>query len=180
MLMLVLASLTYLKAELMRSDPFDQKLHKILIKMMDVYYGGENRFNQIIDISADTLGMVRLTKEKNLLQKYMNKTSQDTGKYCFMVDDAFKALELDAVEDLVVWENIDTQRIVLRNTSIAEKTVSYLSKEQQSNENHSHDLEVGVELEIMGKELSLKWFANDYKNYGCNLELVTNHSEEGT
>jgi len=69
---------------------------------------------------------------------------------------------------------------VLRNTSTAEETVAHLSKEQQSNENHFHDPETGVELEVMDKEPIVEWFANNYKNYGCNLEFVTDRSGEGT
>lgn len=177
---LVLAGSADFKAELMRSDLFDQRLHKIVIKMVDVSYGGENGFNQAIELSADTLGSVKLMKEKKLLQKYMDEISQDTGKYCFMVDDTFKALELGAVEDLIIWENLDVERIVLRNTSTTEETVVHLSKKQQSNENFFHDPETGVELEVIEKEPIVEWFANNYKNYGCNLEFVTDRSGEGT
>jgi len=177
---IVLAGSADFKAELMRSDLFDQRLHKIVIKMVDVSYGGENGFNQAIELSADTLGSVKLMKEKKLLQKYMDEISQDTGKYCFMVDDTFKALELGAVEDLIIWENLDVERIVLRNTSTTEETVVHLSKKQQSNENFFHDPETGVELEVIEKEPIVEWFANNYKNYGCNLEFVTDRSGEGT
>lgn len=177
---LVLAGSADFKSELMRSDLFDQRLAKIVIKMVDVSYGGENGFNQAIELSADTLGSVKLMKEKKLLQKYMDEISQDTGKYCFMVDDTFKALELGAVEDLIIWENLDVDRIVLRNSSTSEETVAHLSKEQQSNENFFHDPETGVELEVTEKEPIVEWFANNYKNYGCNLEFVTDRSGEGT
>ena len=34
---------------------------------------------------------------------------QDTGKYCFGVDDTLKALEMGAVETLICWENLDIQ-----------------------------------------------------------------------
>lgn len=177
---IVLAGSADFKAELMRSDLFDQRLHKIVIKMVDVSYGGENGFNQAIELSADTLGSVKLMKEKKLLQRYMDEISQDTGKYCFMVEDTFKALELGAVEDLIIWENLDVERIVLRNTSTAEETVVHLSKEQQSNENFFHDPETGVELEVVEKEPIVEWFANHYKDYGCNLEFITDRSGEGT
>jgi len=177
---IVLAGSADFKAELMRSDLFDNRLRKIVLKLCDVSYGGENGFNQAIELSADALGAVKLMKEKKLLQKYMDEISQDTGKYCFMVEDTFKALELGAVEDLIMWENLDIERIVLRNTSTAEETVAHLSKEQQTNENFFHDPETGVELEVIEKESLVEWFANNYKNYGCNLEFVTDRSGEGT
>jgi len=148
---LVLAGSADFKSELMRSDLFDQRLRDIVIKMVDVSYGGLQGFNQAIELSADTLGEVKLMKEKKLLQKYMDEISLDTGKYCFGLDDTFKGLELGAIEHLIIWENLDAERLVLRNNSTSEETVSYLSKAQQENENHFHDPETGVELEVTEK-----------------------------
>ena len=56
-------------------------------------------------------------QEKKLIQRYFDEISQDTGKYCFGVDDTLKALELGAVETLIVWENLDITRYVLRNAA---------------------------------------------------------------
>ena len=50
--------------------------------------------------------------------KYFDEISQDTGKYCFGVDDTLRALEMGAVEILIVWENLDIQRYVLKNHSL--------------------------------------------------------------
>ena len=177
---IVLAGSADFKSELMRSDLFDGRLSKIVIKMVDVSYGGENGFNQAIELSADTLGSVKLMKEKKLLQSFMDEISQDTGKYCFMVDDTLKALELGAAEDLIIWENLEINRFVLRNSSTSEETVVHLNKEQEANENFFHDKETGVELEVIEKESLVEWMAENYKQYGCNLEFVTDRSSEGT
>ena len=177
---LILAGSADFKSELMRSDLFDQRLSKIVLKMVDVSYGGENGFNQAIEYSADTLGSVKLLKEKKLLQKYMDEISLDTGKYCFMVDDTLKALEMGAVEDLIVWENLECNRYVLRNSSTGEERISHLTPEQEKNESFFHDPDTGVELEVTEKEPMVEWFANNYKNFGCNLEFVTDRSGEGT
>lgn len=177
---LVLAGSADFKSELMRSDLFDQRLAKIVIKMVDVSYGGENGFKQAIEYSADTLGSVKLMKEKKLLQKYMDEISQDTGKYCFMVEDTLKALELGAVEDLIVWENLEINRYVLRNSSSGDERIVHLNPEQEKNESFFHDPETGVELEVAEKESMVEWLANHFKDYGCKLEFVTDRSGEGT
>ena len=177
---LILAGSADFKSELMRSDLFDLRLSKIVIKMVDVSYGGLQGFNQAIEYSADTLGEVKLMKEKKLLQKYMDEISQDTGKYCFMVEDTLKALDLGAIEHLIIWENLEMNRYVLRNTSTSEEVVVYLTPEQEKNESFFHDPESGVELEVIEKEAMTEWIANNYKNYGCNLEFVTDRSGEGT
>ena len=177
---LVLAGSADFKSELMRSDLFDQRLAKIVIKMVDVSYGGENGFNQAIELSADTLSNVKLMKEKKLLQKYMDEISQDTGKYCFMVDDTLNALDLGAVEDLIIWDNLDISRFVVKNTSTQEQKVLHLNPEQEKEDSHFRDQETNVELEVVEKEPLVEWFANNYKNFGCNLEFVTDRSSEGT
>lgn len=45
--------------------------------------------------------------------RYFDEISQDTGKYCFGVEDTLKALEMGAVEILIVYENLDIMRYVL-------------------------------------------------------------------
>jgi len=163
---IVLAGSADFKAELMRSDLFDMRLSKIVIKMVDVSYGGENGFNQAIELSADTLGQVKLMKEKKLLQKYMDEISQDTGKYCFMVEDTFRALELGAIEDLIIWENLEVNRYVLRDTASSVETVVHLTKVQEANDQHFHS-ESGAELEVVEKESLVEWFANNYPSSGA-------------
>lgn len=177
---IVLAGSADFKTELMRSDLFDPRLCKIVIKMVDVSYGGENGFNQAMEMSADALANVKLMKEKKLLQKYMDEISRDTGRYCFMTEDTLKALDLGAVEDLIVWDNLEVQRYVLRNQTTSVETVLHLTKEQENDESLFRDPESGTELETIEKEPFVEWLANNYKNFGCNLEYVTDRSSEGT
>jgi len=177
---LVLAGSADFKSELMRSDLFDMRLSKIVIKMVDVSYGGEHGFNQAIEYSADTLSSVKLMKEKKLLQKYMDEISMDTGKYCFLVEDTLKALELGAVEDLIVWENLEVNRYVLRNSTSGDESIAHLNPEQEKNESCFQDPETGIELEVVEKESMVEWLANHYKDFGCSLEFVTDRSGEGT
>jgi peptide chain release factor subunit 1 len=100
------------KTELGQSDMFDQRLQAKIIKTVDVSYGGENGFNQAIELSAECLDNVKFIQEKKLIGRYFDEISQDTGKYCFGVDDTLKALEMGAVETLICWENLDIQVFV--------------------------------------------------------------------
>ncbi|CAL8106348.1 unnamed protein product [Calicophoron daubneyi] len=113
---LVLAGIADFKSDLSQSDMFDQRLQAKLIKMVDISYGGENGFNQAIDLSADALSGVKFIQEKKLIQRYFDEISQDSGRYCFGVDDTLKALEMGAVETLIVWENLSIDRVILKAT----------------------------------------------------------------
>lgn len=177
---LVLAGSADFKNELQTSDLFDNRLLKVVIKTVDVSYGGEIGFNQAIELSTETLGSVKLIQEKKLIQRWFDEISQDTGKYCFMVKDTMTALELGAVEVLIVWENLDIDRITMRNNATGEESVVLLSTEQQRNESYFHDSETGVELEVTEKVQLVEWFANNYAQFGTRLEFVTNRSQEGS
>jgi peptide chain release factor subunit 1 len=72
---------------------------------------------QAIELAADALANVKFVQEKRLIQKYFDEISQDTNKYCFGIDDTLKALDLGAVETLIVWENLDITRHVFRNAA---------------------------------------------------------------
>jgi len=72
---------------------------------------------QAIELAAESLANVKFVQEKRLIQKYFDEISHDTGKYCFGIEDTLKALELGAVETLIVWENMDITRHTLRNAA---------------------------------------------------------------
>jgi peptide chain release factor subunit 1 len=72
---------------------------------------------QAIELSAESLSNVKFVQEKKLIQRYFDEISLDSGKYCFGIEDTLKALELGAVETLIVWENLDVTRYILRNAA---------------------------------------------------------------
>lgn len=72
--------------------------------------GGENGFNQAIELSSDMLANVKFVQEKKLISKFFEEISQDTGKFVFSVKDTLACLEMGAVETLIVWEALDCDR----------------------------------------------------------------------
>jgi len=176
---LVLAGSADFKTELSQSDMFDQRLQAKILKIVDVSYGGENGFNQAIELSAESLSNVKFIQEKKLIGKYFDEISQDTGKFCFGVDDTLKGLEMGAVEILIVWENLDIQRYVLKNHSHDEEKILFLKPEQEKDKTYFVDKDTGVELELVESMPLLEWFANNYKVFGATLEIITDRSQEG-
>ncbi|RZB62078.1 Eukaryotic peptide chain release factor subunit 1-3 isoform C [Glycine soja] len=177
---LILAGSADFKTELSQSDMFDPRLQAKILNVVDVSYGGENGFNQAIELSAEILSNVKFIQEKRLIGKYFEEISQDTGKYVFGVDDTLKALEMGAVETLIVWENLDMNRYVLKNSATGEVVIKHFNKEQDANQSNFRDPESNADFEVQEKLSLLEWFANEYKRFGCTLEFVTNKSQEGS
>jgi eRF1 domain 3 len=119
-----------------------QRLQTKVIKLVDISYGGENGFNQAIELAAESLQNVKFIQEKKLIGRYFDEISQDTGKYCFGVEDTLRALELGSVETLICWENLDIQRYVLKNHASSTTTsVLHLTPEQEKDKSHFTDKE---------------------------------------
>mmetsp|Transcript_65377 Transcript_65377/g.206590 ORF Transcript_65377/g.206590 Transcript_65377/m.206590 type:complete len:330 (+) Transcript_65377:791-1780(+) len=179
---LILAGSADFKNVLSMSDLFDPRLQCNVLNVVDVSYGGENGFNQAIELSADCLANVKFVQEKKLISKYFDQISQDTGKYVFGVEDTLMCLDMGAVETLIVWENLEVDRYTLKNQVTGEEVIKNLTPEQAQDAKHFVDKETGVDLEVQegGKNSMLEWLASEYKKFGCTLEFITNRSQEGS
>jgi len=94
---------------------FDKRLAPIIVKIVDVSYGGENGFNQAITLSADALTNVKFVAEKKLISKFFEEIALDTGMIVFGVEDTMKAMEGGALETIMLYENLDITRYVIKN-----------------------------------------------------------------
>lgn len=175
---LILAGSADFKTDLNGSDMFDNRLASKVIKIVDVSYGGENGFNQAIDLSQETLGNVKFIQEKKLIGRYFDEISLDSGKVCYGVEDTLKALELGAAETLIVFENLDVQRWVLKASDGSEK-ILHLTPEQAKDREQFMDSETGQEMEVIENQSFLEWLAEKYKDFGATLEFVSDRSSEG-
>ncbi|CAD98379.1 eukaryotic translation termination factor 1 [Cryptosporidium parvum] len=176
---LILAGSADFKNELAQSDIFDQRLASKILKIVDVSYGGDNGFNQAIELSSDALQNVKFVQEKKLITKFFDEVAQDTGKYVYGINETLQALEMGAIELLIVWENLETKRMVVKNPSTGEEKVFLNSPTEQHDESKFKDPETGAELDVIEILPLTEWLVNTYQNYGAQLEFVTNKSQEG-
>lgn len=174
---LVLAGSADFKTELSQSDLFDNRLQAKVIKVVDISYGGENGFNQAIELSAETLSGVKFIQEKKLINSYFDEISQDTGKFCYGVEDTLKALELGACEIVIVFENLDIMRYTVKDSEGNEQIIH--ASREATNKDHLIDKATGQEMEIVEEQSLLEWLAEKYQDFGSTLEFVTDRSSEG-
>jgi peptide chain release factor subunit 1 len=158
---------------------FDQRLQAKVIKVVDVSYGGENGFNQAIELAAETLSNVKFIQEKKLINRYFDEISQDTGKVCYGIEDTLKALEAGAAETLIVFENLEITRWELK-ASDGTNVILHTTKAQETGDRSMFmDKETGQEMEIIEQMPFLEWIAEKYRDFGATLEFVSDRSSEG-
>jgi len=87
-------------------------------------------------------------------------------------------LELGACETLIVYENLETTRWVLKSSDGTE-IILHTSKQQEADREQFMDKETGQEMDVVEQTAFLEWLAEKYKDFGANLEFVSDRSSEG-
>ena len=69
---------------------------------------------------------------------------------------------------------------ITETISSLEEIILYVNKDQEKDREKFADKSTGQEMEQAEEPSSLlEWFAEKYKDFGANLEFVTNRSQEG-
>jgi len=146
---LILAGSANFKNDLFESDHFDKRLKPIVVKVVDIQYGGENGFNQAIQLSADALSNVKFVAEKQLISKFFENIDRDTGMIVFGVQDTIRALESGALERMILFEDLEVNRYEIKNPVKGTTIVQNLNKAQEKDPRYFKDAESGVDLEVV-------------------------------
>jgi len=176
---IVMAGSADFKTVIAQSDMFDKRLQEAVIATFDVSYGGENGLNQAIQQSADALSNVRFVEEKNLITKFFQEISLDTGMIVFGVNDTMKALEMSALDKVLLYDEIEHTRYEIRNPIKNETKTWYLTPAQENDPKYFKDSETGIDLEVVASEPLCDWLCVNYGSYGAKVELITDKTQEG-
>jgi peptide chain release factor subunit 1 len=162
---LILAGSADLKTDLQSSDLFDKRLLEKVLKVADIENGGNLGFNEAIEVSAHVLDGVKLIEEQKILKQYFFEIARDTGKVCYGITDTIKALEMGAVDKIIISEDLD---LVLRGCEI-------YSKNRKVCESAYLFGDKGKEEKVQ----LVDWLVENHKNVGIELFLVSDSSAEG-
>jgi len=176
---LVLAGSADFKNDLFQSEMFDPRLKAKVLKIVDVSYGGENGFNQAVELAQECLSNVKFVQEKKILSKFFEEISTDSGLVVFGVNDTMKVLETGAIETLLLYENLDLHRLVLKNKEDESTNIIYLTTEQLPDPKYYRDANTRAELETVESIQLSEWIAENYVNFGASLQFITDKSSEG-
>lgn len=163
---IIVAGKAHFKNKLVNSPLLDPRLKKVILKVIEVGYGGKNGFEQALDASKEVLADVKLIEEKNIMSKFMNEIALETGKYCYGVKNVCECLEETVISDLIVYEDLDLFRVTAYNKETDTEDVMFMNTEEM--EKTTMDIRDSVEY--------VDYISEHYGDYGCNLHIVTDRS----
>lgn len=177
---LIVAGSANMKDMLIESQLFDPRLSAVMIQKIVVSYGGENGFNQAIDMTKESLGDIRLTEERKLLSEYFSQISQNTNKYCYCLQETMKALEMGCVKTLIIWDQLRNYRYILetQKDGLTQQEIIYSVLDDPMNilaKYNDND-----KARVVKQELLSDWLMKEYDNFGIELKIVSKNTPEGT
>jgi peptide chain release factor subunit 1 len=154
----------------------DPRLQSVLVDAVDIAYGGVQGLHQAIELTSETLKGITLVSQKKVLSSFFEQLHQDTGRACYGIEDTLAALDSGAVEKLLVWEGVSTIRYIMQNSKTAEQKIVFAKPDEQPQVADSTE---GV-WEVADSTTLVDWFAEHFKDFGAELELVSDATAEGS
>lgn len=176
---LIIAGSADLKHKLVEADSFPKVLRKKIINFIDICYGGTNGLNQAIKLASGDLKDVKLINEKKKISKFFNEISKDTNKYCYGIKNVIHALEMGAVSNLLIWNELDLIRCILNDNTIDGKIIFIKPDEDRSIA--FYDKNENIILDLRDEKLFIEWIIENHKKYGIGeLNIITDKTQEGS
>lgn len=159
---IVMAGSADFKTVIQQSDAFDKRLQAVLVATFDIQYGFEDGLNHAITQAADALANVRFVEEKALIGHFFEQINLDTGMIVFGVADTMKALEMSAVEKVLLHDELEMTRFEVKNPSTGKVMTWYLTEKQQDDPKYFTDASTGTDLDIISQEPLGDWLLVNY------------------
>lgn len=112
-----------------------------------------------------------------MISAFFEAINLDTGMIVFGVNDTMKALEMSAMEKLMIFEDVEINRYVIKNPVTGNTKTWYLTPKQEEDPKYFN--EDGVDLEVVENEPLGDWLCVNYQHYGCKIELISDKTQEG-
>ena len=170
---IILAGNSDIKHNVKDSAALDARIKsKIRPTLYDVPYGGKQGLKHAINLSKEELGSVKFVAEQSLLDGYFEKIAKDEN-VSYGLKDTMKALEESAVEKLILFEKLATERCTVEfidkdSTLITE--VRYLDADKDPAQGER----------IVTKEPLIDWLVEHHKDFGADISFVSDCTAVGS
>jgi peptide chain release factor subunit 1 len=162
-----------LKGQFASSEVLDHRLRKLILVKVRVAYGGDQGFNEAIERGMSVMGDQPIQREQALLKAALEELLKQDPRVTFGASETLRAWEAGAVEKLIVFENLDQWRCILRDDSGAEVVGFFTGKQLEAGTQFKGDA-----AELVEAVLLTEWLAEHHALQGSQLEFVGDASEE--
>ncbi|MBO8174833.1 MAG: peptide chain release factor aRF-1 [Thermococcus sp.] len=169
------------KEEFIEGDYLHHELRKKIIGVVDISYHGEYGLRELVEKASDILSEHEAIKEKKLVQDFFRHLVKDTGLITYGEKEVRKALELGAVDILLISEGYDKVRVKAKCNNCGWEEFKTMS--EQEFEVYKRKLKTCPKCGSQNIDFE-KWDVAEElikmaEEIGANVEIISLDTEEG-
>jgi len=153
-----------------------------IVDTFDTGYTDEFGLRELVTAASETMTNLKISKEKKLMKRFLKEITKTKGSLAVYGESQVrKALEMGAVETLLLSENLRKYRVKLKcNGCNFIKTITITEDDLEDFEppkcpkcNHSENMELVKKIDVIDEYSDLA------EKIGSNVEIISLGSEEG-
>ncbi|MHA1729635.1 MAG: peptide chain release factor aRF-1 [Promethearchaeota archaeon] len=174
----------FTKLKLVKIDALDYRIKEKIVDTVDIGVGGSEGIRAILLKIQDQIANVRYIKERKLVQNFLYNLSNETGLCSYGEKEVRNALEISAVETLLVSEGLELSRITItcEQCDFSEtKTIktSEIKKIEKNIKNETCPKCNSNRLKIVSVNDVVEDLADIAMTYSSEIEMISSQTEEG-
>jgi len=141
--------------------------------LVDTSYIGIQGLQEMIQRGENLIQEASAVKERKLMENFYGHLQKDDGLSVYGLDETKKAINMGAVETLLISEEYDWVRVKLKCQCGQE-----IEKDIKPGVNYKC-LNCGAVMEIIEEKDLIEVLSEEVKNFGTNVEIISVDSTEG-
>jgi peptide chain release factor subunit 1 len=158
------------------------EIQQKIVETFDTGYTDEYGLRELVDAASQTRSDLKVSKEKKLLKRFLREiTKREKGLSVYGEDQIRKALQMGAVDTLLLSEDLRRYRVTLKCPGCDFKIQKTFKEENLEDFEPSECTECDsqMQMEIEKKVDLIDELSDLADNTGANVELISRDSEEG-
>jgi peptide chain release factor subunit 1 len=147
-----------------------------ILGVVDTSYTGTYGLGEMIDRGEDILAEASVTKERKLLERFFAELSKDSGLAVYGLEETARALEMGAVEVLLISEEFDWVHARLRCPECGHETGKVV---RNAKKNSVKCPNCGKTMELAGEEDASEKLDELAEKVNTAVEIVSIDTREG-
>lgn len=161
------------KEQFVNEEYLQKSVHNKIIGTVDTSYSGEYGLRETMEKAEDLISQASIIREKKVLDRFFNQLIKEEGLATYGLESVMKALEMGAVETLIISEDLDQVRARLRCPQCGWKGEKIIEGGEKPD-----CPQCGSELKIKRKDLTEE-LTQMAEKVGSKVEFVSTGTQKG-
>lgn len=153
-----------IKERFYEGDYLDHRIRDKVLGVKSIGYADEFALEELVKRSEDLIKEAEIMREKELLEEFFSNIHKRGEKIVYGIDETLKALEIGALETILISEDFDW---VERKVKIGNKIKKIYSRREEQ-----------AEGEILEEKDLLEIIEEKAKQFGTKIEFISNSTNE--